>query len=125
MNLLPWAVILLLAAAPALAQPGDTMPGMPAGANTASPTPSAQAYRQAMQDMMNRMGAPVTGDADRDFVNGMIPHHQGAIEMAQVELRYGHDPALRRLARRMIAAQHDEIAEMRAWQARHGGAPAR
>ena len=50
----------------------------------------------------------------------MIPHHQGAIAMAQDELRYGHDPSLRALARRIVADQRSEVATMRRWQASHG-----
>lgn len=63
--------------------------------------------------------APMTGDPDRDFVSMMVPHHQGAIDMAQVELRYGKDPILRRMAEDIVAAQQKEIAEMRRWQAKH------
>ena len=63
--------------------------------------------------------APMTGNPDRDFVSMMVPHHQGAIDMAQVELRYGKDPILRRMAEDIVAAQQKEIAEMRRWQAKH------
>jgi uncharacterized protein (DUF305 family) len=72
---------------------------------------------------MNRdMGAvPMTGDADRDFVAMMIPHHQGAIDMAQFELRHGKDPALRRLATEIVEAQKKEIAMMKRWQTTHPG----
>jgi uncharacterized protein (DUF305 family) len=70
--------------------------------------------------MMQDMSADYTGNADKDFVAHMIPHHQGAIEMAQVELKYGKDPELKRLARNIIKAQHDEIAFMKSWQAKHG-----
>ncbi|MGF6303211.1 uncharacterized protein (DUF305 family) [Paraburkholderia sp. WC7.3d] len=51
----------------------------------------------------------------------MIPHHRGAIEMAEVELKYGKDPELKRLARNIINAQHDESGFMQRWQAKHGG----
>ncbi|MBB5443110.1 uncharacterized protein (DUF305 family) [Paraburkholderia sp. WSM4177] len=65
---------------------------------------------------------PHTGDADKDFVSHVIPHHQGAIEMAEVELmKYDKDPELKRLARNIINAQHDEIGFMQRWQAKHGG----
>ncbi len=61
-----------------------------------------------------------TGDADRDFAAGMIPHHQGAIDMARVELKYGNDPELRKLARQIVAHQTSEIALLRRWQTKHG-----
>ncbi len=71
--------------------------------------------------MMDAMeGARYTGDADRDFVSHMAHHHQGAIDMAQVELTYGKDPALRKLTSRIVAAQRDEIALMERWQKAHG-----
>lgn len=58
------------------------------------------------------MRAPMSGDPDRDFVSMMIPHHQGAIDMAKVEVLYGKDPALRRLAQEIIVTQGSEIALM-------------
>ncbi len=84
--------------------------------------PSTAAFKEADERMMKGMSAPAyTGDADKDFVSHMIPHHQGAIEMAEVELKYGKDPGLRRLAKNIINAQHDEIGFMQRWHAKHGG----
>ncbi len=120
------AVLIALPIAPALAQqatpanpaPTGAVPGMtaPAGGDTSA---SSQAFKAANERMMQRMNVPMTGNTDQDFVAGMIPHHQGAVDMAEVELKYGKDPAMRRLARNIIAAQNREIAQMKAWQAKH------
>jgi len=67
----------------------------------------------AMSKMMVDMGIYPSGDVDRDFVGMMVPHHQGAIEMAQAELRYGHNEQLRRMAQEIIVTQQQEIAAMR------------
>jgi uncharacterized protein (DUF305 family) len=77
---------------------------------------SGKANQQAMNNMMANMMVTYTGDADVDFVNGMIPHHQGAIDMAKVELQYGKDPALQKLAADIVKAQEGEIAFMQEWQ---------
>jgi uncharacterized protein (DUF305 family) len=67
----------------------------------------------AMAKMMAAMAVKPAGDVDRDFVATMVPHHQGAIEMAQAELRYGHNEQLRRIAQEIIVDQTQEIAVMR------------
>ena len=67
----------------------------------------------AMNKMMADMTVKPTGDVDRDFVAMMVPHHQGAIEMAQAELKYGHNEQLRRLAQEIVVTQQQEIAVMR------------
>ena len=67
----------------------------------------------AMNRMMIDMTIKPTGDVDRDFVAMMVPHHQGAIDMAVAYLRYGHNQLLRRLAQEIIITQQQEIAAMR------------
>lgn len=103
----------LLFATPALAQHiGHT--ATPAPGDTAA----TREYR-AINDRMHRdMAVRFTGDADRDFAAAMIPHHQGAIDMARVQLRYGTDPEMKRLAEEIIRAQEAEIAQLRAFLAR-------
>lgn len=79
--------------------------------------PSVKAYMQASDAMHAAMDICYTGDADVDFAAGMIPHHQGAIDMAKVQLQYGADEDLKILARRIITWQEYEIGMMRQWLA--------
>ena len=81
--------------------------------------PASQAMSNAMQKMMQSMHMEPSGDADKDFARMMIPHHEGAIEMAKIELQYGDDPQMRVMAQRIIAAQEAEVAELKAWLAAH------
>lgn len=103
------------------AMPGmnhGNMPGMQQGAMPMSPN-----HMEMMQKMeaMNKamMGAPMTGNPDRDLVNMMLPHHQGAIDMARIYLRDGRDPEIRRMAEKIITDQEREIAEFKAWLAKN------
>jgi uncharacterized protein (DUF305 family) len=81
---------------------------------------AAHAFTEAHKKMMQSMEAmKLTGDADKDFAMMMIPHHQGAITMAEIELKYGKDPGLRKMAEEMIAAQKKEIEELKKWQQEH------
>jgi uncharacterized protein (DUF305 family) len=67
----------------------------------------------AMTTMMNGMSVRPSGNVDEDFVAMMVPRHQGAIDMAQAELRYGHNEQLRRLAQEIVVEQQQEIVAMR------------
>lgn len=78
-------------------------------------TPAATAMMAANDVMMAGMHVQLTGNADRDFALMMIPHHLGAIAMAEVELEFGTDPNLRAMAEEIIAAQGAEIATLQAW----------
>ena len=84
---------------------------------------NGQAAMNAFMDvnhrMMTDMGMAMSGDPDKDFVAMMIPHHQGAIDMAKVELQYGKDSKLRAMAEAIVKAQEEEIAEMKAWRQAH------
>ena len=81
--------------------------------------PSSLAFHGINQKMHEAMNVTFTGNADVDFVKGMIPHHQGAVDMAKVVLAFGSDPEIRTLAEAVIRAQESEIAMMRAWLQRN------
>ena len=83
--------------------------------------PSSKAFAQANATMHKGMAITYTGKADVDFARGMIAHHQGAIDMAKVELEFGTDPDLRALAQDVIKAQETEIIRMKDWLAKNGG----
>ena len=82
-------------------------------------TEATRGYIDAMNRMSMAMGADFTGDADRDFIIGMIAHHQGAVDAAKVVLAHGVDPDVRAFAAQVIAAQEPEIAWMQDWLAKH------
>jgi hypothetical protein len=92
-------------------------PCLVAAAASADSSPQAAFFAEnevAMTRMMADMNVKPSGNVDRDFAAMMIPHHQGAIDMAEAELRYGHDERLRRLAQEIIVSQTQEIAVMHA-----------
>ena len=82
--------------------------------------PAIKGYRQANEAMHRAMDITFSGDADVDFVRGMIPHHQGAIDMAKVALQHAKDEQIRRWATDVIREQEREIAEMQAWLKKKG-----
>jgi uncharacterized protein (DUF305 family) len=109
------ATSLVMTLQPASAQ---AMPGtMPMQSVADRPDQSGEAaFLSENQSAMNRMMADMvvkpTGDVDRDFVAMMVPHHQGAVDMALAELRYGHNQQLRGLAQEIVANQQREIVTM-------------
>lgn len=126
------AVLLSIATAfPAVAQQTQQMPGMQMPTPKPMPgmamKPGAAAADSSMMSSMEKMSkdmaaVPMSGDADRDFAGMMMPHHQGAIDMAKYELAHGKDPVMLKLARGVVAAQEKEIGEMKAWLAKHPAA---
>lgn len=102
-----WALLLATTTGAAFAQ-DHSMPGM-------DPTKPVDAYRAAMETMMSAMDVEPSGDPDVDFARGMVAHHEGAIEMAQVLIEQGRDPELRALALAIVAAQEAEVAFLTHW----------
>ncbi|ESY63887.1 DUF305 domain-containing protein [Mesorhizobium sp. M0051] len=128
MTLAKKIVLLLMAAGMLVAVFLESVPAqseemkhdMGAMATGAATSPSTEGYKAAMDKMhTDMMASEYTGNADVDFVKGMIPHHQGAIDMAKVVLANGKDPEIRKLAEGVIAAQQAEIKQMQAWLAAH------
>lgn len=120
------AMAALCLSAASLAAPAQSHPQHPdhPAAPPAFVASTAKRYAGLIDDAMGVMHhdmtqAPTNGVPDHDFVAMMIPHHQGAIDMAKALLLYGKDPALRNLAQGIITEQQNEIRLMQAWLQRH------
>ena len=100
---------------------GDT-PGMTGdmGQPKGDDGPASLAYQGANNKMHAAMAITYSGDADVDFAKGMIPHHEGAIDMAKIVIAFGSDPEIRQLAEGIIKAQESEIALMQEWLKKKG-----
>ena len=101
--------------------PGPATPGAHSGHTmpTAS-SPAAKAFAEANAKMHKDMSIAFSGNADVDFARGMVPHHQGAIDMAEIVLKFGKDTEAMKLATAIIAAQKTEIAQLQIWIAKNG-----
>ena len=107
----------------------NMMPGSSSHGTSSSPQgmqpkgdtgPSSLAFHGINMKMHGAMDITFTGNADADFVKGMIPHHLGAVDMAKTVLAFGKDPEVRKLAEAIIKAQESEIALMQEWLKTNG-----
>ena len=87
---------------------------------TGMESPATIAFMEANAKMHADMGMEFTGNPDVDFIKGMVPHHQGAVDMARIVLEHGTDPEVKAFAQGVIDAQEAEIAWMNAWLAKNG-----
>ena len=111
------ALVALALPAAAQAEDDHSQHSMPAAQNAADG--AAKAYMDGMARMNRDMNAAMTGDADIDFAAMMIPHHQGAIDMAKTVQASGKDEEIKAMAQKMIDAQTKEIEQLTTWIEAH------
>jgi len=108
-----------------MAQSATSLAGSPPAPEGKFVASTEKTFDQLMSEAMKIMHrgmhtAEYSREADHDFVTMMIPHHQGAIDMAKALLLYGKDPQMRRLAQEIITDQQSEIQLMQLWLKQHG-----
>ena len=122
MRLLAATLLLGLTACAQDTAPTQSETAGPTGEAAADLTPAQQAYKDA-NDRMHAGMAAVDADPDVAFMQGMLAHHKGAVDMSEVALEHADDPEVRALATAIIAAQGKEITQMEAWLAGRGKQP--
>jgi uncharacterized protein (DUF305 family) len=121
LKILTLALALTAATAAAVAVAQEATTGHEGHAMMGDMGPASMAFMEANDRMHQGMAIEFTGNADVDFIRGMVPHHQGAVEMAKIVLEHGTDPEVKKLAEGIIAAQEAEIKWMTEWLAKNGG----
>ena len=117
-------VCAVLLSGAALAKDAHQMPGNQMDTSPVGHSEVTMEYMRAMDAMHGPMMQGITDpDPDAAFVRGMLPHHEGAVEMAKIQLKYGKDPELRKMAQEIIDAQEKEISFMEDWLKKHGKKP--
>lgn len=107
------------APAPATGSGGRAMSETQTSTKEPPPSAATRAYMDAANQMHIDLAVPFSNDADKDFAAVIAAHHKGAVELARVELRYGKDPEMRKLAEQIVSANERDMAALKAWQAKH------
>jgi uncharacterized protein (DUF305 family) len=91
----------------------------PAMAQSASETPANKEYMAGMDKMHTKMMQATDADPTKSFAKKMIAHHEGAIDMSQIVLKYTKDEEIKKMANKMISEQQMEVKELKEWLAKH------